>query len=145
MEKKKNKDQLGQQLKTISSDLKQYLEKRIELTLLNTGDYVSGWMAKLMLQGAGALLLLLGFFFLLLALAIYLGHLLESESLGYVAVGFLLLVSGALFLYLKPPAIFRKVKQHFETEVIEAIEHSSKRAQRKIESAEMQSSTNSDE
>lgn len=142
---KKKQDRLGQQLKNISADLKLYFEKRIELIMLNTGESVSGWMAKFMLQGAGALLLLLGFCFLLVALAIYVGHLLESESLGYVSVGLMLLFSGILFLYLKPPGVFRKVKQHFEAEVIEAIEQSSKRAQQKIESAETKSSINSDE
>lgn len=145
MKKKKKKDQLGQRLRTISADLKLYFEKRFELIMLNTGESVSGWMAKLMLQGAGILLLLLGFCFLLFALAIYLGNLLESESLGYVAVGLLVFISGILFLYLKPPAVFRKLKQHFEAEVIEAIEQSSKVVQQKIESAETQSTINSDE
>lgn len=145
MEKKTKKDQLGQRLKTISADLKLYFEKRIELIMLNTGEAISGWMAKYMLQAAGALLLLLGFCFLLVALAIYLGQLLESQSLGYVAVGLLLFVSGVLFLYLKPPAVFRKLKQHFEAEVIETIEKSSRRAQQKIESAETKSTINSDE
>lgn len=145
MKKEKNKDQLGQRLRTISADLKLYFEKRIELIMLNTGESVSGWIAKLMLQGAGALLLLLGFCFLLVALAIYVGNLLESESLGYVSVGLLLLVSGILFLYLKPPGVFRKLKQHFEAEVIEAIEQSSQAGQKKIESIEKNRSINSDE
>lgn len=145
MEKKKKTDQLGQRLKTISADLKLYFEKRIELIMLNTGESISGLTAKLILQGAGALFLFLGFCFLLVALAIYVGNLLESESLGYVVVGLLVLISGVLFLYLKPPAIFRKLKQHFEAEVIEAIEQSSKRIQQKIESVETKSTTNSDE
>lgn len=145
MKREKNKDQIGQRLKSISADLKLYFEKRIELTMLNTGEYISGWMAKFMLQGAGALLLLLGFCFLLVALAIYVGNLLESESLGYVSVGAVLLFGGSLFLYLKPPGVFRKLKQHFEGEVIESIEQNSKLAQKKINSIENNRSTNSDE
>jgi hypothetical protein len=145
MNKDKKQDQLGQRLRTISADLKLYFEKRLELVMLNTGEYVSGWMAASILKVAGALLLLVGVCFLLVALAIYLGSLLGSESLGYVVVSLPMLIAGLLFIYLKPKGVFKQLQQHFEAEVIEAIEQNGKIEQKKIESVEENRSPNSEE
>ncbi len=145
MKKNKKTDKLGQRLRAISADLKLYFEKRIELVMLNVGEYVSGWMAASLHRAAGALLLLGGVCFLLMALAIYLGNLLASESLGYVLVSLPLLLAGVLFLYLKPRGLFDQLQQVFEEEVIKAIEQDMKRDHDKIESAEMTRSTNGEE
>lgn len=136
MKNEKSKDQLGQRLKAVSSDLKLYIEKRIELVLLNIGESVSGWLAASIHRAAGGLLLLLGFCFLLVALAIYLGNLLESRSLGYVAVGVPLLLMGFLFMYLKPKGLFKKLEHLFEAEVIKAIEENGRSEPKKIETIE---------
>lgn len=145
MKKNKNTDQLGQRLRTISADLKLYFEKRIELVMLNAGQYISGWMAASLQRATGALLLLGGVCFLLVALAIYLGNLLESESLGYVLVSLPLLLAGLLFMYLKPRGLFEHLQDIFEDEVIRAIEQDVKSEHKKIESAEMTGSTNGEE
>jgi hypothetical protein len=145
MNREKKQDQLGQRLRTISADLKLYFEKRLELIMLNTGEYVSGWMATSVLKVAGALLLLVGICFLLVALAIYLGKLLGSESLGYVLVSLPLLIAGLLFIYLKPKGVFDELQQHFEAEVIKAIEQNGKIEQKRIKSVEENRSTNSEE
>lgn len=141
MEKKKNKDRLGERLKTFSADLKMYFEKRVELIMLNTGEYISGWMAASLLRAAGGILILLGFSFLMVSLAIYLGNILESESLGYLAVAIFLLLCGILFLYLKPKGILNKLQQQFESEVIKAIEQDGVFEQKRIESSEDKSTS----
>ena len=145
MAKQKSKDQLGQRLRTISADLKLYFEKRIELVMLNVGEYVSGWMAASIQRATGALLLLGGLCFLLVALAIYLGNILGSESLGYVLVSLPLLIAGLLFVYLKPNRLFENLEQRFESEVIKAIEQDGQSKQRKIESVEKNRPINSEE
>lgn len=145
MRKNKKSDQLGQRLRTISADLKLYFEKRLELVMLNVGEYVSGWMAASLQRATGALLLLGGVCFLLVALAIYLGNLLENESLGYVLVSLPLLLAGGLFMYLKPRGLFDQLQQVFEEEVIKAIEQDVRKDHKKIESAEMTRSTNGEE
>ena len=45
MANKKSSDQMGQRLRRITADLKLYIEKRLELMMLNTGEQISGWMA----------------------------------------------------------------------------------------------------
>lgn len=136
MKKERNKDQLGQRLKAISADLKLYFEKRIELVMLNAGEYLSGWMAASIQRTTGALLLLGGVCFLMVALALYLGDLLQNQSLGFVLVSIPLLLAGLLFVYLKPKSIFEQLQHIFEAEVIKAIEQDGKSKQKKIESAE---------
>lgn len=136
MAKEKGTDQLGQRLRRISADLKLYIEKRIELMMLNTGEYISGWMAASVQRTTGALLILGGLCFLLVALAIYLGDLLDSESLGYVIVSLPLLIAGLLFIYLKPRKLFDRLQQVFEGEVIKAINQNGEEIRKKLESSD---------
>lgn len=126
MKSHKQKDQLGKRLRAITSDLKSYLEKRIELMMLNIGEAVSGIMAASVQRGIGIFLLLGGICFLLFALAIYIGDLLESQSLGYVVVSIPLLLVGGLFMYLKPDSVFKQIQHQFESEIIKSIEQNGK-------------------
>lgn len=132
MKTDKQKDQLGKRLRAITADLKRYLEKRIELTMLNIGEAISGLMAASVQRGIGVFLLLGGLCFLLFALAIYLGDLLESRSLGYVLVSLPLLLVGGLFMYLKPKSVFKKLQNRFENEVIKSIEQNGKAAEENL-------------
>ncbi|MGD8427445.1 MAG: phage holin family protein [Balneolaceae bacterium] len=136
------KDQLGKRLRTISADLKLYFEKRIELTMLNMGEYVSAWMAASIQRSVGAFLLLGGLCFLLIALAIYLGEILNNDSLGFVLVSLPLLIAGGLFLYLRPKGLFEQLQQRFESEVIKAINQDGRIKHKKIESAESAKNSN---
>lgn len=114
-------DQLGQRLKSISADMKRYIEKRIELFMLNTGEHVSRWMAEAMQKGVGMLLLAMAVLFLLIALAIYTGDLVGSRSLGYVVVALPMLIAGSLFYALKPKAMVRRLQNSFESELLKLI------------------------
>lgn len=126
MSSEKKSDQLSKRLRTITADLKLYLEKRIELTMLNIGEIISGLMAASVQRGIGVFLLLGGVCFLLFALAIYLGDVLGSRSLGYVLVSLPLLLVGFMFLYLKPNSVFEQIQQRFEDEVLKSIEQNGK-------------------
>ncbi|TYP95512.1 hypothetical protein LX73_0819 [Fodinibius salinus] len=137
MNKSKNSDKLGQRLQRISADIKLYIEKRLELVMLNAGEYISGWMAASVQRTAGVLLLLGGVCFLLVALAIYLGDLLGSESLGFVLVSLPLLFSGLLFVYLKPEAMRDRLEQLFEAEVIKAVNETKESKQKKLEATDL--------
>lgn len=117
----KETDQLGQRLKTISVDLRLYVEKRIELLLLNVSEKLSRWMAESIYKLIGVFLLVTAFLFALVALAIFLGDVLDSRSLGYVAVTVLLLISGGLFYLLKPRGMLEKLENYFETEFMEVL------------------------
>jgi hypothetical protein len=94
--------------------------------MLNVGEAISGLMAASIQRGIGVFLLLGGLCFFLFALAIYLGDLLESRSLGYVIVSLPLLLVGGLFMYLKPKSVFKQLQHRFENEVIKSIEQNGK-------------------
>lgn len=114
-------EQLGNRLKAISADVKLYIEKRIELMMLDIGEHMSRFMAESMQKIGGLFLLLGALVCLLVALAIYLGELLNSESLGYVLVSIPLLIFGFMFVYLKPKSLLNRIQDHFESEIIRAI------------------------
>ncbi|NGP76061.1 hypothetical protein G3570_05430 [Balneolaceae bacterium YR4-1] len=117
----KNSDQLGKRFRTITGDLKLYIEKRIELLLLNIGEQYSQWMAESIQKLTGIFLLFGAFVFVLVAVAIYLGELLGWPGLGYVIVSIPLFVTGLFFFYLKPRSLAENLQQHFESELIKAL------------------------
>ncbi|MDZ7715457.1 MAG: phage holin family protein [Balneolaceae bacterium] len=125
----RDSDQLGQRFKAISSDLKLYIEKRVELFLLNIGEHMSRLMAESIQKTAGILMLFGGLVCLVVALAIYLGNILDNESLGYIIVSLPLLVIGLLFFYLKPDSLRQSIQDHFESEFIKALNSSDKKEQ----------------
>lgn len=142
MKSNKTTDQVGQQLRSITSDLKRYAEKRIELIMLHLGESFSRWIAISVQRSAGAVLVLAGVCFLLVALAIYLDDLLGMPGLGFVIVSIPLLILGTLFVYLKPHRLFEELQELFESEVIAAIEQNDKGQSRQLEAPEIEQPLN---
>lgn len=114
-------DKIGQRFRAISADLKRYIEKRVELLLLTVGEQYSRWIAESIQRLSGIIMLTGALIFLLVALAIYLGDLLDNESVGYVLVSLPLLVGGVMFYYLKPKGMANNLQQHFEEELVRAL------------------------
>lgn len=145
MKSNKTTDQVGERLRNITSDLKRYAEKRIELIMLNLGESFSKWTAISVQRSAGAILLLVGICFLLVALALYLDNLLDIPGLGFVIVSVPLLILGTLFVYLKPDQLFEELQELFENEVIEAIEQNAGEKIRQLEAPEIEQPLNKEE
>jgi hypothetical protein len=116
-----NKEQIGARFKTITNDIKLYVEKRIELLLLNVGEQYSKWIAQSIQKATGLFLLFGAVVFLLIALAIYLGEVTGNPSLGYVIVSIPFFVLGLLFYYLKPKSLVETLQRHFESELVDAL------------------------
>lgn len=117
----KDTDNIGRRFKSITTDLKLYIEKRVELLLLNIGEQLSRWIAESIQKLSGVLLIVGGLIFLLVALSVYLGNVLNSPWLGYVIVSVPLLLMGIFFFYLKPQSMLKSLQDHFESELIEAL------------------------
>lgn len=144
-DKATNTDKVGEKLRSIVADIKRYVEKRIELILLNSGEHFSYWVAVSVQRTTGALLLLVGVCFVLVALAIYLGSLIGSQSFGFLIVSIPLFIIGLSCIYLKPKGVFDTLQESFEEEIIKAVEGGREREQKKIESTEMDHSLNRNE
>lgn len=138
-------DQIGKRLREISTDLKLYIEKRIELLVLNIGEPFSAFTAAFCQAISGAVFLVLGLCFVFLALAIYLGELVDNESLGYLLASLPLFTVGFLFIYLKPFGLFNSLEQRLESEVMKVAEKAGNRNPKKLQSHETATTTRSEE
>jgi hypothetical protein len=78
--------QLLESLKRLPTDFKLILERKLQLAILEIGDSLSTSVAKLVPKIIGAVILIIGVFFGLIALALWLGELLNSNTLGFLAV-----------------------------------------------------------
>lgn len=115
-------DRIGQRIKHITAELKRYIEKRLELIMLNIGEQYARYIAQSIQKLAGFFLLFSALTFLLIALALYLGALLNSQALGFVLASLPLMITGYLFINLKPRSITNKIKNEFETELLGVFE-----------------------
>ena len=129
-------DQLGKRFRAITADLKLYIEKRAELLLLSVGEQYSRWFAESLQRLSGLVMLFGAFVFLLVALAVYLGEVLNNPSLGYVIVSFPLILFGILFYNLRPRSMTMNLQDHFEEELIKAITSDDSKETRRLETGE---------
>lgn len=121
-------DQLGQRLKQLTSELKEYFETRLELLFLDFSDQITSWLGQTIQKSVGFLLLTIGFFFAAFALAIYLGEVLGNPSMGYLAVAIPFLLIGTIFALTKSKGLANKVQGQFMKEVIKAIDQNEEKA-----------------
>lgn len=115
-------DQIGERLKHIINELKEYVETRLELLLINIGDKITFRIGHSVEKLLGFSILGIGLLFALVALAIYLGELLDQRSLGYVLVSLPLVLIGVFFAFGKPRGIARGIQIQIMEEIIEALE-----------------------
>jgi len=114
-------DPLSQRIKQVSNELKEYVETRIELLILNLSDKSTKWLGDLIQHGLSFLILGAGLLFGLIALGFYLGELLNSTPLGFAIIGGFLSIIGLLLVWIKPRGISRKIQDHIMHDVIEAL------------------------
>ena len=115
-------DQVSNRIKQLTQELKAYIETRLDLLVLNVGEQVTKWLGESIQKLIGFTILGIGFFFALIALAIYLGDLLESPSLGYLAVAVPLILIGALFVSARPRGIAKSIQNQFMDGILESID-----------------------
>lgn len=105
-------------LKGITSDLKLYVEKRLELTLLTISDHISFILADSIQRIIGIILLAGGFLIAWFALSYYISSLVDSYSLGFFLSSLPLILGGITFLKLKPKSVTRIIQAGIIHEVM---------------------------
>lgn len=109
-------------LKKIPGDFKRIIERKIQLTLLETGESVSDAVALAVPKIIGGVVLLIGIFFSLIAIAIGLGQFFGNILWGFTSVaGFFLLV-GLVLLLRKPSLTNNSIKQKIESNFLQIAE-----------------------
>jgi len=98
-------------IRRLPHDMRQYVEKRLELFMIESGEKLANVLAKSSSALVTGLIALMGVLFLLLALAFFLGELLGSMALGFSIVAGLLFTIALIVYLIAPEAIEEKVRQ----------------------------------
>lgn len=122
---KSNDDQtITERLRKLPGEVKLLIEKRAELLALNISELITDTITKMIYKIAGGILMLIGLFFLLHTLAIFLGELLESMPLGYLIVSMTVILVGLLLYSLNPKGIVKGTKEKIKEPLDETIRDS---------------------
>ena len=115
-------DQLGQRIKQVSNEFKDYVETRIELLILNLSEKGTLLLGDMIQHTFNVVILGTGLLFILIALGFYIGELLNSMPLGFGIIGVFLVIVGLLLLISKPKNLSRKFQSQIMHDVIEALD-----------------------
>lgn len=107
-----------QRIRQIPADLRGYVEKRIELVTIETGEKLANILAKSASAIATALVVLMGLLFFLIAAGFFLGDILDSYAAGFLIVSVLLFVIALIVYLLAPEAIEYKVRERVAREFL---------------------------
>lgn len=118
-------DPLSERLRTITNELKEYIEARIDLMVLNIGEQLTKFVGDSIQKIVGYLILGTGLLFSLIALAFYLGDIMESEALGFLSVSGILLMLGVIFAFATPKSISRNIQKQMMEGVLKSIDKKS--------------------
>jgi uncharacterized membrane protein YqjE len=112
-------------LKKIPSDLKQLLDKRIELIELQLTERAALLAGKLLYKVIGAAILFLGLILMLWAGGYLLGQLLNNLSAGFAILALLMILIGSVLIKFHTRGMIRSVKNSIIRAVLEAEEEDS--------------------
>lgn len=115
-------DPLANMLKQITSDIKSYLEARIDLLFLSVSDTITRWIGQSVQQLLGLSILLLGLVFALTAGSIALGEWLNHPWLGYLIVSLPLLIIGGIMLFSRPSALSKSIQKQLMSDILRSLD-----------------------
>ncbi|HYW36245.1 MAG TPA: phage holin family protein [Balneolaceae bacterium] len=110
-------------IKYISADLKRYIENRVKLATLKVVEKVSRYAAESIQKVLGLIFLFSAFVCLLVALALFIGTLLHSVSLGFVVVSGPFLIGGFSLFKMRPKSLRKKIQSNFEEEFVDLFDN----------------------
>ncbi len=120
-------DQLSDKLKDLSTDLRQYIETRLEILVLDISEHVTKWVSISIQKWLGILLLASGVQLAMIALGIYLGELMDSYSIGFLIVSVPLLLLGLIFSFTGVEGLAKGIQKKFMEGVIKSMEEDLKK------------------
>lgn len=115
-------DLITRRFQLFKKQIKQYIERRIELSVIESGEQLSYLVANLTHQVSGLIILLCGLAFLLVATALYLGELLQRPSLGFVIVSIPLFIVGVIFMRMRPRSLTERIRLSVMKEMMQITE-----------------------
>lgn len=119
------KDIIGNRLKTIKQDLQDYIETRITLKAIDVGEKISYLIGQSIQQLIAYTILIIGLLFALVALALFVGDLLNNTALGYLIVSAPFILTGLFLVLVKPKKIALNIQDKIMEELLENLEDKS--------------------
>lgn len=117
----------------ITSDVRQYVEKRVQLLTFNITEQVSRIMAESFQRLLGMFILSFALFFLWFAVGFLLAELMGSFSAGFAIASVPLFIVGFFFLKSKSKTVTEKVQAQLMTSILEDLDFEQEAEPDKIE------------
>ena len=131
-------DEMGSKIKQVTSELREYLETRIDLLVLDVSERVTRWLGIHIQKLIGYSILGVGLVFASIAMAVYLGDLLGHPAIGYAILAVPMLLIGMIFIFSKPRGIARNIQNQFMAEILEALGEGEQSTPKLPEASEME-------
>lgn len=112
-----NNDQPG-----IGSDIRLYVEKRIQLLTITIAEQVSRIAAESVQKLIGLLLIAGGFFFVWFALGYFVGDLVNNIGIGFLIVSLPPLITGYIFFNSKSEKLTSKIQADMISKAMQSVE-----------------------
>ena len=121
METEKNreiKEQQQEKKESLASDIRSYIETRIELLMLSVAEQISRVIAHSVQKLIGLILLISAVYFICFALGFYIGDLLGNYSYGFAIVSLPFLLAGIIFINRKSKRLTEKIQAEMISKMI---------------------------
>lgn len=118
---KESHQQTGEK-ENIASDVRQYIEKRVQLTSLTIAEHVSLVIAESFQKLAGMVLLGSAVLFLWFALSFFLADVLNNTGLGFLIASLPLFLLGIIFVNTKSKKITERIQAELILKSMEGLE-----------------------
>lgn len=112
-------DHLLDKLKKLPSDLRLFVEKRLELFMIESGERLASVMANAATVLVTGLIAVLGLVFALLSFSYFLSEVLDSKPLGFGITASLIFVVALLIYLAAPDAIESRVRAKIARQLME--------------------------
>lgn len=123
----KEPSDIGTKIKSISTDIQAYIEKRLELFTLTASEQLSTVLADSAVKFAGILFVAFGGLIMWFALAYALADLFESTPIGFLVAGIPLFLIGVIFLKMELRSLKKKIKSGFILEVLKILDETAEK------------------
>ncbi|WP_234572100.1 phage holin family protein [Rhodohalobacter sp. 614A] len=117
----------------ITSDIREYVEKRVQLLTLTITEQVARIMAESFQKVLGMFILSFALFFLWFAVGFLIAELIGSFSAGFAIASLPLFVVGFIFLKSKSKSITEKVQAQLMASILDDIDFEKEAKQDKLE------------
>lgn len=114
-------DALDESIRRLPGEIRQFVEKRIELMMLELSKEFSSIIAQSVYKTIGVLLIALALILLTFAISIYVGGLLHNLSLGYLITSLPILFIGLLLMGRRPRFLLNKIRKQIYGSMMKSV------------------------